>query len=342
MKSSQGMKLVGSGVLQAPFETRDVYKQIEKHFNTLRQDVDEAKRSVRDGGSGSKGEKGDTGPAGPSGPQGTAGPSDHGVLTGLGDDDHTQYLLKAGGTMTGGLEIDGSADAVQLTVKGHSTQSSALVNVKDGSGNVVTQVSSGGYIGVGGVPQCPMDIYGDIQQPNYRVTVAAISGTNTIVSRFSHGTIASPTYVTGGKSLLALYGVGYTDTGWSAGVGAINMVTTEDFHDGTNGCKITFSATANGAAYRTTMAEFCADGLHMMEGKNIQVGTTNGTSIGTAASQRLGFWGASPIPQPTTSTVGGAVFAAGSGGTNITTTSTFDGWTVAQAIHALRLAGVLA
>lgn len=33
--------------------------------------------------------------------------TDHGYLTGLGDDDHTQYLLKAGGTMTGKIVLDG-------------------------------------------------------------------------------------------------------------------------------------------------------------------------------------------------------------------------------------------
>jgi len=34
----------------------------------------------------------------------SGGATDHGALTGLGDDDHTQYLLKSGGTLTGTLE----------------------------------------------------------------------------------------------------------------------------------------------------------------------------------------------------------------------------------------------
>lgn len=37
-----------------------------------------------------------------------AGVTDHGLLTGLGDNDHTQYLLKAGGTMVGVLILAGA------------------------------------------------------------------------------------------------------------------------------------------------------------------------------------------------------------------------------------------
>lgn len=44
-----------------------------------------------------------------------AGVSDHGALGGLGDDDHTQYLPKAGGTMTGALLLpDGTLGAPAL------------------------------------------------------------------------------------------------------------------------------------------------------------------------------------------------------------------------------------
>jgi hypothetical protein len=51
---------------------------------------------------GPKGDTGDTGPAGPEGPQGpkgedgTSGVTDHGLLTGLEDDDHPQYAFTDG------------------------------------------------------------------------------------------------------------------------------------------------------------------------------------------------------------------------------------------------------
>ena len=38
-------------------------------------------------------------------------------------------------------------------------------------------------------------------------------------------------------------------------------------------------------------------GITMGEGENIIAGTTTGTKIGTAASQKLGFYGATPVIQ---------------------------------------------
>lgn len=37
--------------------------------------------------------------------------------------------------------------------------------------------------------------------------------------------------------------------------------------------------------------------LSLSDGKNIVLGTTTGSKIGTATSQKLGFWGATPIVQ---------------------------------------------
>lgn len=48
---------------------------------------------------------GGVGPAGPAGPPGPPGATDHGALTGLADDDHLQYVKKAGDTMTGPLTV---------------------------------------------------------------------------------------------------------------------------------------------------------------------------------------------------------------------------------------------
>jgi len=39
-------------------------------------------------------------------------------------------------------------------------------------------------------------------------------------------------------------------------------------------------------------------GAYLPEGKNLQVGTATGTRIGTAATQKLGFFGATPVVQP--------------------------------------------
>jgi hypothetical protein len=62
--------------------------------------------------------------------------------------------------------------------------------------------------------------------------------------------------------------------------------------------------------------------------------------IMTATNQKLAFWNATPIVQPTTSV--GSATVVGGGGTNVTTTDTFDGYTIAQVVKALRNSGLLA
>lgn len=74
---------------------------------------------------------------------------------------------------------------------------------------------------------------------------------------------------------------------------------------------------------------------------NMVFGTTTGTKIGTATTQKIGFWNATPIVQPTTA-VAGATFTAVAGGSTIDTNDTFDGYTVGQVVKALRNLGILA
>lgn len=80
--------------------------------------------------------------------------------------------------------------------------------------------------------------------------------------------------------------------------------------------------------------------LEFADAKNIKFQTTTGTKIGTATSQKLSFWNATPIIQPTTG-VAGATFVAGAG-TAVNDASTFDGYTIKQIVKALRNIGLLA
>ena len=68
--------------------------------------------------------------------------------------------------------------------------------------------------------------------------------------------------------------------------------------------------------------------------------STNGTKIGTATTQKIGFWNATPIVQPTTSIASATL--ASLGGTALTDTDTFDGYTLKQIVKALRNAGLIA
>ncbi|NDC19127.1 MAG: hypothetical protein EBZ87_02520, partial [Microbacteriaceae bacterium] len=80
--------------------------------------------------------------------------------------------------------------------------------------------------------------------------------------------------------------------------------------------------------------------LELIDSTNIVVATTTGTKIGTATSQKLAFWNATPIVQPTTAVAGAARVAGG--GATVTDTDTFGGYTIAQVVQALRNTGILA
>ena len=82
-------------------------------------------------------------------------------------------------------------------------------------------------------------------------------------------------------------------------------------------------------------------GITLGDAQNIAFNTTTGTKIGATTSQKLSFWNATPIVQPTTA-VASATVASPGAGTNIKTDDTFDGYTLAQVVKALRNAGLLA
>jgi hypothetical protein len=81
--------------------------------------------------------------------------------------------------------------------------------------------------------------------------------------------------------------------------------------------------------------------LTLLDADNIIVGTTTGTKIGTATSQKLSLWNATPIVQPTTG-IAEAAFVENLGGSIVNVDSTFDGYTMQQVVKALRNIGALA
>ena len=76
------------------------------------------------------------------------------------------------------------------------------------------------------------------------------------------------------------------------------------------------------------------------DGVNISTGTTNGSKIGTATTQKIGIWNATPIVQPTTA-VAAATFVTNTS-LIANDTATFDGYTIGQVVKALRNIGLLA
>jgi hypothetical protein len=67
--------------------------------------------------------------------------------------------------------------------------------------------------------------------------------------------------------------------------------------------------------------------------------TADGLKIGADASQKLGFWNTTPIVQPTTAVASATIVT--NSGTNVHQSTTFDGYTVAQVVKALRNTGLL-
>lgn len=74
--------------------------------------------------------------------------------------------------------------------------------------------------------------------------------------------------------------------------------------------------------------------------KNFILSDTNGTRIGTSASQKLAFWNKTPIAQPTTS-ISPAAYAS-TGGATIYRNDTFGGYTLEKIAQALINVGILA
>jgi hypothetical protein len=72
---------------------------------------------------------------------------------------------------------------------------------------------------------------------------------------------------------------------------------------------------------------------------NLIFNASTGSKIGTATNQKIGFWNATPIEQPTTAVAAGTFAANTSGIAN--DTATFDGYTIGQVVRALRNAGLL-
>jgi hypothetical protein len=83
-----------------------------------------------------------------------------------------------------------------------------------------------------------------------------------------------------------------------------------------------------------------SNAVDFADSRDIGFGTGGGTRIGYATNQKLAFWNATPIVQPTTAVT--AATLTSNLGTILTDTDTFDGYTMKQVVKALRNMGILA
>jgi hypothetical protein len=106
---------------------------------------------------------------------------------------------------------------------------------------------------------------------------------------------------------------------------------------------LTINAGATQVGFRVANIQYMSissTALTLADAVNIVVNATTGTKIGTATSQKIGLWNATPIVQPTTGVA--AATLVSNGGTALTSTDTFDGYTLLQVVKALRNFGLLA
>jgi len=161
-----------------------------------------------------------------------------------------------------------------------------------------------------------------------------IEGTNTITQR--NGTNGQTRVITGTDTDSSNYRQ-LSIAMSSAGAATISSA---GLGTGVSGNSLLLSA--NGSTV------FTIDGtlLTFADAKNLVFNTTTGTKLGTATSQKIGFWNATPIVQPsgTGETVG---FTAGAG-TPVTDASTFTGnvgataYRLSDIVKALKNAGLIA
>lgn len=124
---------------------------------------------------------------------------------------------------------------------------------------------------------------------------------------------------------------GLMQDGWQIG----RVVATDD---------LVFANVVSGTS--TLKTTWTSTELEMADGYNMKAGSTTGTKVGTASTEKLGFWGASPIVRPS-STGTTAGFTPG-GGTAVTDESTFTGdagstaYRISDIVKHLKRMGMLA
>jgi len=80
--------------------------------------------------------------------------------------------------------------------------------------------------------------------------------------------------------------------------------------------------------------------LQVFDGRNIHFGTSTGTKIGTESTQKLAFYGATPIIQQTTTSQTAAAFSANTSGIS-DDSATWDGYTIGDIVAILKAYGLL-
>lgn len=184
------------------------------------------------------------------------------------------------------------------------------------------------------------------KQGTLTLTTTGTSGAATLIGN----TLNIPQYSGGGGGISSLNGLTGSTQTFAVGTSGTN------FNIVSSGTSHTFNipnASASNRGLVTTASQTFAgekqfsDGVRLGlsvlidDGVNIQLGSTVGTRIGTAASEYLSFYGVSPIDQPKAGQYGGFVSLSSNGGTALTDNDTWNGYTMYDIVGCLQALGLL-
>ena len=209
------------------------------------------------------------------------------------------------------------------------------------SSNERMRILSTGEVGIGITTPSTLLHVASNTTTGITIQSAAATPNPTLNLVSSRGTVSSPTATQSGDILGNFGAKGYGTSAFGFNTGVIAMIANQTFTNTANGTYIKFETTPDGSVTRAERWRIKDNGnLLAADGINFEFNTTTGTKIGTATSQKIGFWNVAPIVQPTTA-IAAATFVANTSGT-VNDTATFDGYTIGQVVKALRNAGLLA
>jgi len=169
--------------------------------------------------------------------------------------------------------------------------------------------------------------------------------TEAVIRNATNGTAAFSRWAIVNNDSTAVAYLGYTNKGYTtAGLVVADQAllisnTPSSFLIGTTASSNVIFI-SGGSATTNEIFRYSTTTFTYKDAINVAFGTTTGTKLGTATSQKIGFWNATPIVQPTTA-VAAATFVANTSGI-VNDTATWDGYTIGQVVKALRNAGILA
>lgn len=228
-----------------------------------------------------------------------------------------------------GITIVGAAAAggVAMTVISSGTDENLTINAK-GTGTVTINGTATGAITLGAAT----GVTGAL-------TVTSAGASSLAVGRQG---ATNPTIKIDSSAATCVTGISVTSAAAAGGVAvaAISSGTDENLTINAKGAgTVTINGTATG---QITLGA----NVGITDAKNIVLATTTGTKIGTATTQKLGFWNVTPVVQPTASadTTTGAA-----GGTNsVYLNTTFTGasgssaYTIGGIVTSLKALGLIA